>query len=87
MCKATAEQFQVIDRKVVEAIAVEGATFEEDTFDGKKLKLPEIRRALRQVTDAQLCQVVRIAKVAVCKSWRLSRGMPLIGSTVGWSGR
>jgi nucleotide-binding universal stress UspA family protein/predicted Zn-ribbon and HTH transcriptional regulator len=90
VCKATAEQFQVIDRKVVEAIAeAEGATFEEDTFDGKKLKwTAEARRALREVTDAYLRRrakariekVARMQKLAVITR---DLALPLIGDTVG----
>jgi nucleotide-binding universal stress UspA family protein/predicted Zn-ribbon and HTH transcriptional regulator len=90
VCKATAEQFQVIDRKVVEAIAeAEGTTFEEDTFDGKKLKwTAEARRALREVTDAYLRRRAKARIEKVARMQKLSvitrdLAMPLIEDTVG----
>ena len=56
VCSAAADKFEVIDRRVVEAIAeAEGTTLEEAAFDGKKLKWSaEARRALREVSDAYL---------------------------------
>jgi hypothetical protein len=90
VCKATAEQFQVIDRQVVEAIAeAEGTTFEEDTFDGKKLKwTAEARRALREVTDAYLRRRAKARIEKVARMQKLSvitrdLAMPLIEDTVG----
>jgi hypothetical protein len=90
VCKATAEQFQVIDRKVVEAIAeAEGTTFEEDTFDGKKLKwTSEARRALREVTDAYLRRRAKARIEKVARMQKLSvitrdLALPLIEDTVG----
>lgn len=90
VCHATAEQFQVIDRQVVEAIAAaEGTTLEEATFDGRKLKWSaEARRVLRDVTDAYLRRrakariekVARMQKLAVITR---ELAVPLIEETVG----
>lgn len=90
VCHATAERFQVIDRKVVEAIAAsEGTTFEEATFDGTRLKWSaDARRALREVPDAYLR---RRAKARIEKVARMQRlpvvtrelALPLIDETVG----
>jgi nucleotide-binding universal stress UspA family protein len=90
VCQATAEQFQVIDRQVVEAIAAaEGTTLEEATFDGRKLKWSaEARRVLRDVADAYLRRrakariekVARMQKLAVITR---ELAVPLIEETVG----
>ena len=90
VCGATAEQFQVIDRQVVEAIAAaEGTALEEAAFDGKKLKwTAEARRALRQVPDAYLR---RRAKARIEKAARMQKlptitrdlALPLIDEAVG----
>jgi hypothetical protein len=90
VCQATAEQFQVIDRQVVEAIAAaEGTTLEEATFDGRRLKWSaEARRVLRDVTDAYLRRrakariekVARMQKLAVITR---ELAVPLIEETVG----
>ncbi|MDE0207452.1 MAG: PCP reductase family protein, partial [Candidatus Tectomicrobia bacterium] len=83
-------QFEVIDRRVVEAIAeAEGTTLEEAAFDGKKLKWSaEARRALRAVPDAYLR---RRAKARIEKAARMQRmqtitsdlALPMINETVG----
>jgi nucleotide-binding universal stress UspA family protein len=90
VCQATAEQFQVIDRQVVEAIAAtEGTTLEEATFDGRRLKWSaEARRVLRDVADAYLRRrakariekVARMQKLAVITR---ELAVPLIEETVG----
>jgi nucleotide-binding universal stress UspA family protein/predicted Zn-ribbon and HTH transcriptional regulator len=90
VCQASAEQFQVIDRQVVEAIAAaEGTTLEEATFDGRKLKWSaEARRVLRDVADAYLRRrakariekVARMQKLAVITR---ELAMPIIEETVG----
>ena len=90
VCQASAEQFQVIDRQVVEAIAAaEGTTLEEATFDGRKLKWSaEARRVLRDVADAYLRRrakariekVARMQKLAVITR---ELAVPLIEETVG----
>jgi hypothetical protein len=90
VCQASAEQFQVIDRQVVEAIAAaEGTTLEEATFDGRKLKWSaEARRVLRDVADAYLRRrakariekVARMQKLAVITR---ELAVPLIAETVG----
>ena len=90
VCSATADQFQVIDRQVVEAIAeAEGTTLEEAAFDGKKLKWSaEARRALREVPDAYLR---RRAKARIEKAARMQKlptitrdlALPMIDETVG----
>jgi nucleotide-binding universal stress UspA family protein len=90
VCQASAEQFQVIDRQVVEAIAAaEGTTLEEATFDGRKLKWSaEARRVLRDVANAYLRRrakariekVARMQKLAVITR---ELAVPLIEETVG----
>ena len=90
VCSAAADQFEVIDRQVVEAIAeAEGTTLEEAAFDGKKLKWSaEARRALRAVSDAYLR---RRAKARIEKAARMQRlqtitrelALPMIDETVG----
>lgn len=90
VCGATADQFQVIDPQVVEAIAqAEGATLEEAAFDGKKLKwTSEARQALRQVTDAYLKRRAKARIEKVARMQKLSvitreLAIPLIEETVG----
>ena len=90
VCGAGADQFEVIDRRVVEAIAeAEGTTLEEAAFDGKKLKWSaEARRALRAVPDAYLR---RRAKARIEKAARMQKmqtitsdlALPMIDETVG----
>jgi nucleotide-binding universal stress UspA family protein len=90
VCGATAERFQVIDRRVVEAIAAtEGTIVEDATFDGKKLKwTAEARRALREVGDAYLRRRAKARIEKVARMQKLSvvtreLALPLIDETVG----
>lgn len=90
VCHATAEHFQVIDRKVVEAIAAaEGTTLEEATFDGRKLKWSaEARRVLRDVGDAYLrrrakARIEKVARMQKLPVVTRELAMPLIEETVG----
>jgi nucleotide-binding universal stress UspA family protein len=76
VCSAAADQFQVIDKAVVEAIAAEeGSAVEEEVMPGVVVKWSaEAREALREVTDAYLR---RRAKARVEKYAR-SRKIPVI---------
>ena len=90
MCSATADQFEVIDRRVVEAIAeAEGTTLEEAAFDGKKLKWSaEARRTLREVSDAYLrrrakARIEKAARMQRLQTITLELALPMIEETVG----
>ncbi len=76
VCGAGAEKFQIIDKAVVEAIAAqEGSIQEEETMPGVTVKWSgDARDALREVTDAYLR---RRAKARVEKYAR-SRKIPVI---------
>ena len=90
VCSATADQFEIIDRRVVEAIAeAEGTTLEEAAFDGKKLKWSaEARRTLREVSDAYLrrrakARIEKAARMQRLQTITLELALPMIEETVG----
>ena len=80
VCRAGADQFQIISKDVVEAIATqEGGIEEEESMPGVQVKWSaDARDALREVTDAYLR---RRAKARIEKYSR-SRKIPVIACQV-----